>query len=104
MHLRTQSVNSNTLAYAQSAETASALRRAKELRDAANHLSAVSLDGSARGSPDQLADHSTEPQSVAMVAAWAGQNAPSQSASPASQPGGEEAITSKPARAVSFWA
>jgi hypothetical protein len=104
VHMNPASGGANALSSAQSAETAAALRRARELREAASRLKSDSLDISPDGT--------TNPETVAMIAAWAGESsAPRQSMQ---NPPGSDSEPSKiftraekiqlSSSPVSFWA
>lgn len=106
IHMNPANMGVNGLAGAQSAETAAALRRARELRDAASKLKAGSLE--------VVADIDTDPETVAMITAWArGGSASNQSNQ--DHPGGSSEPSKTPAKIheirpaahaspVSFWA
>jgi hypothetical protein len=102
MHIHATALNSggNALAGAHAVETSAALRRARELRKAADHLKATSLGS----------DLSTDSDSVAMIAAWSGSghHAPAsdsgEPATPRKSINREEVQTAAPASPVSFWA
>lgn len=91
MHIHATQANAagNALAGAQAAETATSLRRARELRDAASKLKAASFDFGSGIPQDTLSDTlsdsqdnlQADTQAVSLVSAWAGgSSASSQSA------------------------
>lgn len=111
MHIHTMaaSASGNALAGAQATETAMALRRARELREAGQKLKAESILVSG--------DLPQDPDTVAMVTAWSGGNAasgqrPQPETSTNSQPQNtlpqiqqiQEVQRSPAAAPVSYWA
>jgi hypothetical protein len=116
MHIHTTqgSALGNALAGAQAAETATSIRRARELRDAASKLQAIATDLIPDLALNPQSNPETDPQTVSMITAWAGGNSAPAPAVPSIQagyPGGsthrssdaETQPASSPAP-VSFWA
>lgn len=109
IHMNPAVNGANALSSAQSVETATALRRARELREAASRLKAGSLGISPDGT--------TDPETVAMITAWAGggsarnkstQNQPGSGSEPSKALTSSEKVqpSSSPVSSspVSFWA
>lgn len=74
MHIRTTQASAlgNALAAAQDAETAMSLRRARELRETAARLKAMSFETGFDISSELQIDSETAAQTVSMITAWSG--------------------------------